>query len=107
MSDSAGATEHFDDDGQMWAGDRRHLQQKLSQYYGVEQIWLSGDWYDESSDETLMDVMTYFDGDEEHLITDDVPMYGHGPSGAACVEKDDLPDKDDVLAVVEEADQDE
>lgn len=109
MSYSAGgdAQEFFNDDGQMWAGGKRDLQSCLSEYYDVDSIWIQGGWYDEESGETLMDVLLYFDGSATHLITDGVPMYGHGPSGAACVEKDDLPSKEDVRAVVQEADQDE
>lgn len=101
-------SELFDDEGQMWAGGPRDLQERLTEYYGVEdgQIWTRGDHYDEEQDEVLMDVLTYFDSDEEHLIADGVPQYGHGPSDAACVERDDLPSEDQVRDVVEEADED-
>lgn len=89
---------------QIWAGGTRDLQEKLSERYGVDELWLKGDHYDEEADEHVYDALVYFDGDEEHLIADDVPVFGHGPSGAAGVYKDTLPSEEEVMEVVNGAD---
>lgn len=92
----------FNDDGEMWAGGPRHLEEKLTEYYGIQngQLWLMGDYYDEEEDERVMEALVYFDGEEDHLITDEVPEFGHGPSGAAGVEKQDLPSQEAVDDVI-------
>lgn len=85
------------------AGSKRDLEERLSDYYGVDEIWHDGDYYHEGRGEYLYDVLTYWDGEDEHFIASDVPVYGHGPSGAVGVYTDDLPDKDAVVSVVEQA----
>lgn len=91
----------FQDNGQVWAGDPAELQEKLGRHYGVEGLRYNGDFYHEGRDEYLYDVLTYWDGDEEHFITGDVPMFGHGPSGAVGMDRDSLPPKEAVREVVD------
>lgn len=86
---------------QIWGGSTRDLQKKLSDHYDVDQIWIRGDYYHEERDEMLYDVLTFFDGDEQHFIAEDVPVFGHFESGAAGVNIDDLPPKEDVQSVVQ------
>jgi hypothetical protein len=87
------------------AGGVRDLQRKLSDYYGVDGIWIHGDFYHEECHEILYDVLAFWDGDEEHFIADEVPVYGHGPSGAAGVFEGDLPSKEEVQSVVAAAEE--
>lgn len=93
----------FNEDGQVWAGGKRDLQQKLNRHYGVEGIWHNGDYYHEEREEILYEVLTYFDGEEEHFIDDEVRMYGHDPSGAVGIDRESLPSKERVQEVVEAA----
>lgn len=93
----------FDENGQLWAPGQRWLHEALDEYYGVEGLWLNADYYHEDRDELLYDVLTYIEDGEEHFIAEDVPMSGHGPSGAVCVNRDDLPPQEEVEAAVEEA----
>lgn len=86
------------------AGGPSDLNQKLTEYYGIEEIWHSPDFHDDRRDETFCEVLTYWDGDEEHYVAHDVPVYGHGPSGAVGCFIDDLPSKELVRAVVESID---
>jgi hypothetical protein len=95
-----GQTEETD---QLWDVGTRELQDQLDEYYGVEGIWIQGDYYHEGRDELLYDVLTYFDGDDEHLIADDVPVFGHVESGAVGVDREDLPSKETVQSVVDAA----
>lgn len=89
------------ENGEIWAGDPRDLGKKLGQYYGVEGLRLRGDFYHEDRDEMLYDVLVYFDGGSFHFVADDVPMFGHGPSGAVGVDPNTLPSEDRIRAVVE------
>lgn len=82
------------------AGGSRELDQKLSEYYGVDEIWHQGD-FDDGEGGYYMEVLLCWDGDDEHLIAEDVPVYGHGPSGAMGCYEDDLPDKERVREKVE------
>lgn len=93
------------DSGQVWDASPRDLERKLERHYDVDGINLRGDFYDRDTGERLMDVLTYFDGDRHHLIAEDVPVYGHGPSGAAGVDSDSLPPQERVQSVVETAEQ--
>jgi len=86
--------------GQVWDGGPRDLGRLLSRYYG-HRVRLQGDWYHESNDEYLYDVLVYCDGDKNHLVKKDVSVFGHGPSGAAGVEADALPSKERVQQVVD------
>ena len=81
----------------------RELEEKLSDYYGVESIHHHDDHYREDTGEYVLEALTYWDGETEHFIAADVPIYGHGPSGAAGCWKDDLPNQETVEAVVEAA----
>lgn len=84
------------------AFDPRELGEKLADYYGVEgPIRYQGDWYDAEQDEMLYEVLLYRDGEDLHLIADEVPVHGHGPTGAMGVWVDELPDKETVRAVVD------
>lgn len=85
------------------AGSMRGLQEKLSDHFGVEEVWHEGDFFHEERDELLYEVLIYWDGDQQHFIADDVPVYGHGPSGAVGCWEADLPDEETVHAVVEVA----
>lgn len=89
-------------DEQLWGAGLRDLEEKLSEHYGVERIWLQADYYHEARNETLYEVLTYFDGEEEHFIADDVPVFGHDESGAVGILVDDLPPKEMVADKVEE-----
>lgn len=93
--------ELVNENDEIWSGGNRHLEQKLDRYYGVEGLRLCPDWYDEERDELLYDALVHSDGGEEQLVAEDVPVYGHGPSGAAGVKVEDLPDGDAVKTTVE------
>lgn len=93
----------FQENGEVWAAGTRDLQDKLDEYYGAEGIWCLGDFHHEERDEILYDVLAYFDGEQEHFIDDDVPMLGHGPSGAVGMRREDLPPKERVREVVDAA----
>lgn len=101
MSDTSDDTPHelANDDGEIWDGGRRDLENKLADWYGIESLSLMGDWYDEERDEMLYEVLVLYDGEKEHLVAEGVPVFGHGPSGAAGVYADDLPPKDEVTEV--------
>lgn len=81
----------FDSDGKAWHASKRELEQMVAGHYDVDGLWLKDD------------SLVYFDGDEEHLVSDDVGLYGHGPSGAVCVREDELPSQGRVETVVGQA----
>lgn len=93
----------FQENGEMWAASECELEKKLDQHYGVDGIWYYADFHHEERDERLHDVLVYFDGEGEHFIADDVPILGHGPSGAVGVDREVLPPKQKVHEVVESA----
>lgn len=93
------------DDGELWAGDRSYLRRRLNRYYDVDEdgsLWYYADWYDDDAETLRMDVLVYANGDGEHLIADEVPQLGHGPSGAIGFRTADLPDQERVEAVIAE-----
>lgn len=99
MSEGHGAQvpqELAQDNGEIWDGDRRMLENKLADWYGVDSLWLQADWYDDGADETLYDVLVLYDGEDDRLVAEDVPVFGHGPSGAAGVNLDDLPTDEEL-----------
>ena len=77
----------------------RELDEKLSERYGVDEIWHQGD-YDDGEDGYWLEVLLYWDGEQEHFLADDVPVYGHGPSGAVGCFVEELPDREDIRAKV-------
>jgi hypothetical protein len=81
----------FDSDGKTWHASKRELEEAVADHYGVDGLWLKDD------------SLVYFDGDEQHVVSDDVGLYGHGPSGAVCVREDELPSQERVETVVEQA----
>lgn len=76
------------DDGEMWSAAEHELEAALADYYGAENLWLQDD------------SLVHYDGDEIHVIDDDVPLFGHGPSGAVCVKQEYLPSQEEVDEVV-------
>lgn len=85
------------------AGGLRELDEKLSEYYGIDEIWYQGD-YDDGEGGYWLDVLLYWDGEEEHFLADDVLVHGHGPSGAVGAFEEDIPDKETIREKVAEID---
>jgi|GEM_PF-4550354 len=89
----------FDADGHLWAGGVRDLEGKLDEYYDVVGIRLQAVYDD--GDEVHHEAMVLDDGNDRHLLQDYVPVFGHGPSGATAVDREDLPSKDEVQEAAE------
>lgn len=96
MSDERGLEELANDNGEVWDGGRRDLERKLADFYGVESVGLRGDWYDDENDEMLYEVLVVYQDGEEYFIDDEVRVFGHLGSGAAGVDVDDLPERQEL-----------
>lgn len=90
------------DNGDIWAADKRELAQKLSQYYGIDGVRFVNEHHVEKEDGHyyMQDSIVYRDGESEHLIESGVYPLGHPPSGAIGVDSESLPSKEDVEQVV-------
>lgn len=75
------------DNGEIWAADKRELGEKISQYYDIENL----EWRDEFHDgdgHVSYEVLVY---DDDTLVWEGCRGLGHGPSGAVGVDAEYLP----------------
>lgn len=89
------------DNGEIWAADKRELRQKLSRYYGIDGIRFANEHYVEGADEYAYDALIYWDGHKGHLIQSEIQPLGHPPSGAIGVDSAALPSVGAVKEVVD------
>lgn len=78
------------DNGEIWAADKRDLAQKLSKYYGVDDVRFSNE-HVSADDKVYYDAIVRGDIDDETLVKADLTPLGHPPSGAIGVVADELP----------------